>query len=384
MATSSIRTALHQVLPSIRVPVAVGPMANACGGKLTAAVTSGGGFGYLGAGYYDAAKVATELDVVRSVLGEPERGSGNRLEVGVGFLGWNLTKQNGGPPPSLGSTDLPPSSQALAVIDAALKAKPRSIWLSFCTDSDELIGWSRIVREREAALNGGGKMTWGKHLKLAINVGSLEEARVACEEAGADIIIVQGIEAGGHGLGTSPSLSSLLPLVRSSLKTWKPSNPSDATPALLGAGGHHSASSLVSTLALGGDGSVFGTRFLLTPEATYSDAQKQSLLEAKEGQTLRTLAFDEARGTTSWPSGVDGRGIFNDTVRDYQAGKGSEAERRQRYDQAAKEGDVKRIITWAGTGVGNMDVIKPAADVVAEIEQGAVGELKRLGGYLQQ
>lgn len=191
---SSIRTALNTVLPSIRVPVVVGPMANACGGSLTAAVSSGGGFGYLGAGYYDGVKLQSELDVIHSVLGKPEPGGSNRLEVGIGFLGWNLTKQNNNsPPPSLGSTDLASNSQAKSIIDIALKAKPRSIWLSFCTNAEELVGWSRIVREREAALNGGGKMVYGKTLKLAINVGSLEEARIACEEAGADIIIVQGV-----------------------------------------------------------------------------------------------------------------------------------------------------------------------------------------------
>lgn len=168
-------------------------MANACGGSLTGSVCSSGGFGWIGAGYYDSSKLQTELDTLTSILGVPERGSGNRLEAGVGFLGWNLTKQNSGSaPPSLGSTDLSPASQALSVIDTAIKAKPRSIWLSFCENQEELVGWSRIIREREAALNGGGKMTFGKHLKLAINVGSVEEARVACEDAGADIIIVQG------------------------------------------------------------------------------------------------------------------------------------------------------------------------------------------------
>ncbi|CAO1635175.1 unnamed protein product [Sympodiomycopsis kandeliae] len=380
---SQIRTALHSVLPAIRVPVVVGPMANACGGSLTAAVTKGGGFAYLGSGYYDSTKMTSELDIIRDVLGTPERGSGNRLEVGIGFLGWNLTAKNKGPPPTLGSTDLSPDSEALAVIDIALKAKPRSIWLSFCTDSDELIGWSKVIREREAALNGGGKMTYGTHLKLAINVGTVEEARVACEDAGADIIIVQGIEAGGHGLGSSPPLSSLLPLVRSSLSSWKVSNPSSKPPVLLGAGGHHSSSSLLSTLALGGDGSVYGTRFLLTPESVYSSAQKEFLLQAKEGQTIRSTGFDAARGTTSWPKGVDGRGILNDTIRDFENGKASEQEQRDRYKQAEKEGDVKRIITWAGSGIGNVDVIKPAAEVVQEIEDGAVKELKRLQGYLQ-
>lgn len=85
----------------------------------------------------------------------------------------------------------------------------------------------------------------------------------------------------------------------------------------------------------------------------------------------------------SWPKGVDGRGIRNETVSDYEADKGSEQDRKARYKEAEKTGDVERIITWAGTGVGNMDVIKPAADVVKEIELAAVDRLKALGRYLQ-
>lgn len=80
---------------------------------------------------------------------------------------------------------------------------------------------------------------------------------------------------------------------------------------------------------------------------------------------------------------MDGRGIYNETVKDYQNGKGSQEDRRTQYKNAEGKGDVQRIITWAGTGVGNMDVIKPAADVVKEIEDGVVEGLQRMRGYLQ-
>lgn len=106
------------------------------------------------------------------------------------------------------------------------------------------------------------------------------------------------------------------------------------------------------------------------------------LVEAKEGQTCRTMAFDEARGTIGWPEGVDGRGITNDTVKDFKEGKGDSSSRRERYKEAEAAGDTKRIVTWAGSGVGNVDRIQPAAEIVQEIEAEAIEELKRLQGYL--
>lgn len=235
-------------------------MASASGGALTGSVCAAGGLGFIGAGYYTPSQLATELEHVYSALGgKPPRGRA-RLEAGIGFLAWRLTAMNDGqPPPSLGSSDLDASSQALALIDEALKAKPRAVWMSF-GKADELVGWCRVVREREAALNGGGKAKWGTELKLFVGIGNRDEARHAVEELGADVIVATGVEAGGHSLGSSPPLASLLPLVRESMKEWKPSNPAGQQPLLLAAGGLHSGQSLAAVLAQGADGAVFGTR----------------------------------------------------------------------------------------------------------------------------
>lgn len=407
MAKRILTPLTQTLLPALRTPVVCGPMANAAGGSLAANISKAGGLGFIGAGYYTPTKLQSELEEVYKVLGKPERGSGNRLEIGIGFLAWKLTSFNGGQgPPSLGSSDLDAESQALKLIDTALKAKPRAIWMSF-GEKEELIGWSKIVREREAAINGGGKAKWGTHLKMFIGVGSREEAQVAVEDCSADVVVASGecrtssqmmratielialllphcagIEAGGHGLSTSPPLSSLLPMIRNLLPSWPSSSPSGEQPLLLGAGGMHSGSSLVSTLALGADGAVFGTRFLLTPEASYSDEQKKMLMDASEGQTKRSMAFDEARGTMGWPKGVDGRGVINDTVKDFENDVGDSQSRRSKYQEAEKSGDTQRIVTWAGSGVGNLSKIMLAADVVDEIDREAVDELKRLQASL--
>lgn len=83
------------------------------------------------------------------------------------------------------------SSPALELIDTALKFKPRSLWLAF-GDEAEMRGWSRVLREREAAINGAGKLKWGNELKLAIGVGNLTQAKEATEDLGADILSVTG------------------------------------------------------------------------------------------------------------------------------------------------------------------------------------------------
>ena len=90
------------------------------------------------------------------------------------------------------------------------------------------------------------------------------------------------------------------------------------------------------------------------------------------------MAFDEARNTLDWPKGVDGRGLRNETVADYEAGLGDEAGRQETYSRAEKQGDAERLIVWAGTGVGNMDKISPAGDVVRELEQEALESLERV------
>lgn len=120
----------------------------------------------------------------------------------------------------------------------------------------------------------------------------------------------------------------------------------------------------------------------MTPEAAYTPEQKQILTDADESRTKRTMAFDEARGTMGWPKGVDGRGVVNETVHDYERGLGDSESRRERYGEAVKEKDTKRIVTWAGTGVGNVSKIMPAAEVVQEIEKEAIEAVERLGAMV--
>ena len=160
----------------------------------------------------------------------------------------------------------------------------------------------------------------------------------------------EGNEAGGHGHSQATPLISLLPEVLQSIPNGPP---------ILAAGGISTGSQVAAALALGAAGAVVGTRFLLSPESTFSDKQKQLLLSAKASDTVRSVAFDVARGTTGWPAGVDGRALSNATVDNHDAGLRSE-EVRKKFLEAVKQGDSAGTVTWSGTSVGLIHEIKSA------------------------
>lgn len=75
--------------------------------------------------------------------------------------------------------------------------------------------------------------------------------------------------------------------------------------------------------------------------------------------------------------------MSNETVKDFDGGVIGIEERQKRYGTAEKEGEKDRLVVWAGTGVGNMKVIKPAGEVVKELEDEAVRALQRAVKCLQ-
>lgn len=121
--------------------------------------------------------------------------------------------------------------------------------------------------------------------KVIWQCGSAEEARAA-HRAGADAIIAQGFEAGGHVRGVVTSLA-LIPQVRDAIGP-------DAV--LLAAGGFADGRGLAAALALGADGAVFGTRLLASTEAAAHPAYKQRIMRARAEDTVHTTLFD-----IGWP-----------------------------------------------------------------------------------
>src|SRR5579864_3479262 len=142
-----IETALTRLL-GIEHPILLAPMGSAAGGRLAAAVTNAGGLGLIGSGYADT-----------DVIGKELTAAGN-TRIGIGFILWALEKN--------------PSA-----LDVALDAKPAAVMLSF-GDPRPFTG-----RIREAGCT------------IICQVQTLAQAMEAAA-AGADVIIAQGRDAGGH------------------------------------------------------------------------------------------------------------------------------------------------------------------------------------------
>lgn len=306
------------------------------------------------------AKLDAELRRARQLLSEaapsssPSSGATGVLPIGVGLIAWaaarSLTDQE-------------------RVLAAVLAHRPCALWL-FAPDGPgaSFATWTESLRR----LWPSAADTSAEPIVVFAQVGSVREALEAVE-AGVDVVVAQGADAGGHGSRAGAGIISLVPEIRDALQTK-----GHATVPLLAAGGVMDGRGVASVLALGADGVVLGTRFLVAREANVSQAQQQAILDASDGgqTTLRTRLFDELRGTTGWPAAYDGRALRNDTVNDWERRHtdGEQADEQKlkeelthAYQRAAQEGDYRRLVVWAGTGVGLAREIKPAAEIVQEI-----------------
>lgn len=338
MSKPSIQTKLTELL-GVTTPVVSAPMAYAAGGALAAEVSRAGGFGFIGVGSEPVEKLRRELAAARQLLDPPRDAV---LPIGVGFIGWIIDQNE-----TLSKEELLP---------LIFEYRVQAIWLSFGT---RLGSWVEYVRSMAQET--------GHDIKVFVQVSSLDQAQTAIKEWKADVIVAQGIEAGGHGAGRGLPLLTLLSLILSATDP-------NTRPPILGAGGLADGSQLAALLTLGASGAVFGTRFLLSPQSLYTDKQREVLLAADASKSVRTMAFDEARGSTGWPEGIDGRGIRNATVDDFESGV-EPSVLRAKYAEAAAKGDTERIIVWAGTGVGSMNRIQPAKDIVRELHDECLSRL---------
>ena len=125
------------------------------------------------------------------------------------------------------------------------------------------------------------------------------------------------------------------------------------------AGGLSNGAQIAEYIRLGAAGAVLGTRFLLTPESTYTAGQKNALLAATSGSTVRSVKFDEARNTLGWPEDADGRGLRNALTNDWEAGVNMFV-LREKVKEGMKKDDPQYMVTWAGEGVGDVNEIKGA------------------------
>jgi nitronate monooxygenase len=296
-------------------PILLAPMDLVSGARLTAAVSAAGAFGILGAGYGDRDWLTRELTSLKKLQAP------RPAPFGVGFITWSLAKQP-------------------KVLDLALEAGPRAIMLSF-GDPKPLA----------AAIKAAGAL-------MICQVQSEALAEQALR-AGADVLVAQGTEAGGHG--ADRSLFDLLPAIVDLAAGRAP---------VVAAGGIADGRGFVAARVLGAAGVLLGTRFYASVEADGFDEAKRRICAARGGDTIRSIIFDISRNAV-WPEPFTGRCLVNDQVRRW---RGREVEMLQNvnaiaaeYSAAKAAGNFDIAAVIAGEGVALIHDIPPAATIVARM-----------------
>ena len=190
---------------------------------------------------------------------------------------------------------------------------------------------------------------------------------------GADIIVAQGGEAGGHGVARS-SLT-LAPAVVDAV--------GKKVPVAL-AGGVGDGRGLAAALMLGAQGVVLGTRLYASQEAAGHADAKARIVAASGDDTLRSIVFDISRRNV-WPAPYTGRCLVNDHTRRW-AGREVELMRNidaeeARYLAARKSGDFDVAAVIAGEVAGVIHDIPPAGDIIRRMVTDAETLLTNAGGF---
>ncbi|HJU18137.1 MAG TPA: nitronate monooxygenase [Stellaceae bacterium] len=316
----ALRTRLTEQL-GIRHPILLAPMAGIAGGALAAAVSAAGGLGLIGGGYPDPDWLEREFAQ-----------AGNH-RIGCGFITWALAR-------------------APFALDLALRHSPAAIMLSF-GDAAPFI--PRIKRAGAAVI---------------CQVQTLEQARAVLAQ-GADVIVAQGTEAGGHGgrRSTLPLVPAIVDLVAAAGRDVP----------VAAAGGIADGRGLMAALMLGADGALMGSRFYATDEALALPAAKARVAAGSGDDTLRTAVFDIVRGR-DWPSEYTGRVLrnrFSETWHGREAELAASPGENARYAAAAEAGDVDTAVVFTGEGIDLIHAIEPARLVVERVVREAEAALAR-------
>jgi nitronate monooxygenase len=275
---------------NIDYPIISAPMAFAAGGALASAVSAAGGLGLIGGGYGDSAWLDEQFEIA----------AGSR--IGIGFITWSLQKS-----PFL--------------LTQVLKRRPAALMLSF-GDPRPFVD---EIRKAGALL-----------ICQCQNTGHIRDAM----DVGADIVVAQGAEAGGHGAlrGTL----SLVPEAANLLSAHSPDS------LLVAAGGIADGRGLAAALMLVADGVLVGTRFWASAEALVHARHHQTIVGANGDQTIRTRVPDIAR-QLPWPSEFTARVRSN-----------SFTQRWHGREDVLKE----NAAVWFGESAGLITAIEPASVIL--------------------
>ncbi len=307
----------------IEHPILLAPMAMVSGGRIAAAVTSAGGLGLIGGGYGDADWLDREFDQADPAM------------VGCGFITWSL-------------------AQKPELLEQVLDRQPATIMLSF--------GDLQPFADRIRAAG----------VPLTAQVQNLDHARRALD-AGADLIVAQGGEAGGHGM-TIRSTFTLVPDVVDLVAARSPDT------LVVAAGGVADGRGLAAALALGADGVVVGTRLWASAEALVSPRAHQQAIQASGDDTFRTRAYDVVR-QLDWPANFNARALGNSFLDTWHGNEeqlsAALPEAIETFEKAVAAEDFGAAAILVGEAIGLVRDIRPADDIVRDMARDAARILGR-------
>jgi nitronate monooxygenase len=327
-----VRTPLCDLL-GIDAPIVQAPMGGAAGPELAAAVSNAGALGTLPLWSAPPEDVAAAVARTRELTDRP---------FAVNLL-----------------LHLPQEERLRAAIDAGARI------FAF--------GWGAVTTPLAQVVHDADGI-------VLAAVGDVDEAPPAVA-AGADAIVAQGWEAGGHVWGSISTLALVPPVVDAV-----------APVPVVAAGGIADGRGVAAVLALGAAGAWVGTRFLLAEETAAHAEYKERLLRAGAGDAVHTGLFD-----VGWPDAPH-RALRNSTLEAWERagrpasgkrpGEGEEVARRgdgtpiARYasstPSAGTTGEIEAMSLWAGQGVGLVRRAQPAAEIVRELVDEAEAVLRDL------
>jgi nitronate monooxygenase len=322
IAAVAMSTALTQLF-SLKYPIALAPMGGSAGGALAAAVSNGGGLGLIGSGPGDRDWLEREVSIAVDRTARP---------WGIGLLTWAID---------------------LAAVERAMAYRPAAVMLSF-GDPEPYIGTIRA----------GGAL-------LIVQVTDLDEARQAVD-LGADVIVAQGTESGGHGGRRGISTLPFVPMVVDLA----------APTPVLAAGGIADGRGVAAALTLGAAGALIGTRFQATVEALVDPVITKAIIDSHGGNTELSTILDIARGS-SWPAKYPARTLghpFLDEWRGREAELTTDAAAKHAYREAVAHGEFPPPPVWAGEAVGLIHDLPSARDLVGTLAAQAEAALERAAG----
>jgi nitronate monooxygenase len=314
---------LHTYLTTfwhLRYPIIGAPMAYVGRGRLAHAVSQAGGLGMIGIGSTESVDFLLQETAIA-------RGT-DQMRFGIGMHAWAIEKR-----PDL--------------LDAAIEARPFLLSISFGSPAPYV---ERLHRHG---------------IVLATQVNTRTQA-VQAVRNGVDLIVVQGVEAGGHVTGQV----STLPLLQTVLDAVQ-------VPVIV-AGGIASPRGVAAALMAGAEGVWIGTALLASPECEHTEQARTRIVQAQETDTILTRAFDVAQGL-AWPVQYPGRALrnrFTDQWHEHLETLPQANEARRQLAEAIATKNYDLAFLYAGEAVGLVTRQQPAAEVIRQLGEGAESLLR--------